>query len=142
MKLAERGAHDFVTACKFKQSVRVAVLRMLKAAITLRRKDVGRNFGDVALLEIIARQRRESIVQFDAAKRVDLAGTERAGLQEFENDLSRPRSSGEPFTAIDAIIAENSAPMKDMGRVMQALFAAGLSEGRFASDLGRASLAG
>ena len=151
MKLAERIEHDFVTAYKSKQTVKVAVLRMLKTAMTNRLKDLG-GLEDTDVLDIIAKQvkqRKESIEQYDAAKRPDLADIERAELAELEAYLPKALTPDELSAAIDAIISgirseTGAATMKDMGRVMQALTAAhkGRYDGRAASELVRAKLAG
>ncbi|MGE4553699.1 MAG: GatB/YqeY domain-containing protein [Desulfovibrionaceae bacterium] len=152
MKLAQRIEHDFVAAYKSKQTVKVAVLRMLKTAMTNREKDVRRELEDADILDLIAKQvkqRKESIEQFDAAKRADLADRERAELAELEGYLPRALTPDELAAAIDALISEiraetGAATMKDMGRVMQALASAhkGRYDGRTASDLVRAKLAG
>ena len=134
-------------AYKAKQTVKVAVLRQLKTAIKNRQIELGRPVEDGEALDIVAKQakqRKESLDQFRAAGRDDLADNEAAELVELEAYLPSQLGPEELERAIDAAIAEvGAAGMQDMGRVMQALLDAnkGRVDGKAASALVRSRLA-
>ena len=146
MKLAQQIEIDFKTAYKAKDTVTVAVLRMLKTAMTNRVKDLGRELEDGEVLDLLAKelkQRKESIEHFDKAGRTELADIERAESAVLETYLPTPLTEEELAVAVDAAVTETGATsMQDMGRVMQALAAAhkGRYDGRAASEIVRSRL--
>ncbi|EPR42239.1 GatB/YqeY family protein [Desulfovibrio sp. X2] len=146
MSLQQTIESDFITAYKARQEIRVAVLRMLKTALKNRQVELLRELGDADVLDVIAKQakqRKESIEQFDAAGRKDLADRERAELEFLEAYLPRQLSDEELAAAVDAAVAEVGASgMKDMGAVMKALMAAhkGQFDGAKASAAVRSKL--
>ncbi len=148
MKLTQQIETDFKTAYKAKDTVKVAVLRMLKTAMTNRVKDLGRELEDGEVLDLVSKevkQRKESIDQFGKANRVDLVAVEEAELAVLETYLPTPLTEDELAAAVDAAVAETGAgSMQDMGRVMQALAAAhkGRYDGRRASEIVRSRLTG
>lgn len=137
---------DYITAYKAKDSVRLAVLRLLKTAAKNRAVEVLRPLSDDDLLEIIARQikqRKESIEQYDKHGRADLAEVERAELVVLQEYMPAPLSESELAAAIDRLVTETGAAgPKDMGKVMQALTLAykGRYDGKKASEAVRARL--
>ncbi|MCM0754311.1 GatB/YqeY domain-containing protein [Desulfovibrio aminophilus] len=146
MALQARIESDFVAAYKAKESVKVAVLRMLKTAIKTRQVELCRPLEDDEILDVIAKQvkqRRESIEQFNAGGRPDLAEKEAAELDELSGYLPKALSDEELAQAVDAAIAALGASgLKDMGRVMQAVMDAhkGQVDGKKASALVRGRL--
>lgn len=146
MALQARIETDFVTAYKAKETVRVAVLRMLKTAIKNRQVELLRPLDDGEILDVIAKQvkqRRESIEQFTSGNRPDLADKEARELEMLVGYLPQALTEAELAAAIDAVVRElGAASLKDMGRVMQAVLEAhkGQVDGKKASELVRARL--
>ncbi|HMM38151.1 MAG TPA: GatB/YqeY domain-containing protein [Desulfovibrio sp.] len=146
MGLQARIESDFVAAYKAKESVKVAVLRMLKTAIKNRQVELCRPLEDGEILDVIAKQvkqRRESIEQFNAGHRPDLAEKEAAELEQLADYLPKALSDEELAAAVDtAIAALGASGLKDMGRVMQAVMEAhkGQVDGKKASALVRGRL--
>jgi uncharacterized protein YqeY len=104
---------------------RLGVIRMALAAIQQREVDERTSLDDVALLGVIEKmikQRRESVEQYRAGGREDLAGKEAAEIEVLGNYLPEPLGEAEIAALIDAAIAESGAKkMQDMGRVMALL---------------------
>ncbi len=133
MSLQKTIESDYIKAYKAKDEVKVAALRMLKAALKNRQVELLRELTDGDVIEIVgrqAKQRKESIEQFDAAGRMDLSSREREELIILEAYLPAQMSDEELAAAIEAAVAEvQASSMKDMGAVMKALMAA--HKGRF-----------
>lgn len=146
MALQARIETDFATAYKAKETVRVAVLRMLKTAIKNRQVELLRPLDDGEILDVIVKQvkqRRESIEQFTSGNRPDLADKEARELEMLTGYLPQTLTEAELAAAIDAVVRELGATsLKDMGRVMQAVLEAhkGQVDGKKASELVRARL--
>lgn len=147
MNLGVRIEHDYIAALKAKRTEEVAVLRMLKAALKNKQVDLRRELSEAEILEVVAKQvkqRQESIEQFRAAKREDLAGLEEREAAILRAYLPVPLNSQELEGIIDdAVRALDASSMKDMGRVMAAILAthAGRVDGKELSALVRAKLA-
>lgn len=76
----------------------------------------------LAILDKMAKQRRESIEQFGKAGRQDLVDSESFELSVIQEFLPQPLTDAEIGALIDAAIAESGAAgMKDMGKVMALL---------------------
>ncbi|MGE4298597.1 MAG: GatB/YqeY domain-containing protein [Desulfovibrionaceae bacterium] len=146
MTLLSQIESDFVAAYKAKDQVKVGVLRMLKTAAKNKQVELMRPLDDGDAMDMLAKQakqRQESIDQFRAAGRDDLADKEAAELVVILAYLPQPLSSQELEAAVDAAIAEQGAKgMQDMGKVMQAIMAAhkGRVDGKALSALVRARL--
>ncbi len=141
MSLSSKLDKDYIEAYKAKETVKVAVLRLLRTAIKNRTKDLGRDLQDDETLDMIAKQvkqRKESIEQFTKAGRTDLAEKEILELDQLKAYMPDALSDEELVQAIAAAISQLSAKgMQDMGRVMQAVLSAhkGQVDGKKASDL-------
>jgi uncharacterized protein YqeY len=133
MSLQKTIEFDYIVAYKAREEVKVAALRMLKAALKNRQVELLRELTDEDVVEIVGRQvkqRKESIEQFEAAGRTDLSARERDELVILEAYLPAQMSDEELAAAIEAAVAEvQASSMKDMGAVMKALMAA--HKGRF-----------
>jgi len=150
MRLSTRIEQDYIAAYKAKDSLRLSVLRLLKTAAKHMLVECRRPGGELsdaelcALLVKQAKQRQDSIEQFRAASRSDLADKEEAELRILQEYLPKPLTPEELDAAISAAIAETGASSsKDMGRVMQKLTSehAGRVDGKSLSSLVRARLA-
>ena len=146
MSLSERIEKDYVTAFKAKKTDEVAVLRMLKAAVKNKQVDLRRELTDSEILDVLAKQvkqRQESIDQFRAAGRIDLAEIEEREHLILRTYLPTALSSIELEEAVALTIQTLGASgMKDMGKVMNAILGehAGRVDGKELSALVRAKL--
>jgi len=146
MSLSERIEKDYVAAFKAKRTDEVAVLRMLKAAVKNKQVELRRELADNEILDVVARQvkqRQESIDQFRAAGRIDLAEIEERELLILRTYLPTALSPAELEEAVTTTIqALGASGMKDMGRVMNAILGeyAGRIDGKELSALVRAKL--
>lgn len=108
-----------------KESERLSGIRMLLAAVKQREVDERITLTDadvVAVLEKLIKQRRDSISQYQAANRQDLADKEQAELALYQTYMPQAMSDEEVNAAIAAAIAgTGAAGMKDMGKVMAEL---------------------
>ena len=140
---------DMVAAMKAKETVRLASLRAIKAAITLAKTAEGAN-GEVdnaAIVKIIqklVKQRKESAQQYTDAGRPELAENELAEAACMEVYLPKQLSEAEVEAELTKIIAEVGASQpSDMGKGMGVATKrlAGLAEGRVISTLVKKLLA-
>ena len=138
-----------VAAMKAKETVKLASLRAIKAAITLAKTAEGAN-GEVdnaAIVKIIqklVKQRKESAQQYTDAGRPELAENELAEAACMEVYLPKQLSEAEVEAELTKIIAEVGASQpSDMGKVMGVATKrlAGLAEGRVISTLVKKLLA-
>jgi uncharacterized protein YqeY len=150
MNLSARIEQDYIAVYKAKDGLRLSVLRLVKTAaknMLVELKRPGGELSDAELCAVLvkqAKQRQDSIEQFRAASRHDLADKEEAELRVLQDYLPKPLSQEELETAVSAAIAETGASSpKDMGRVMQMLTTeyAGRVDGKNLSGLVRARLA-
>lgn len=148
MSLETRLSADIAAAMKARDTVRLSTFRMLKTALTTKSIEKGRALEPAEELQVVGalvKQRRDSIEQFLAGQRPDLAAKEQAEIEVLET-LLPPAASDEDITAaVDADVGETGATSaKDMGRVMKAVMArlAGkTADGRKVNEAVRARLA-
>ena len=149
MSLEQKLTADIVSAMKAKDTTRLTALRMLKTALTNRSIERGRALEaseDQQVVAMLVKQRRDSIDQFTAGNRLDLAEKERAEIAVLETYLPPAASDADIAAAVEEALAETWAGRaKDMGRVMNAALArlAGkTADGKKVNDAVRARLAG
>ena len=122
MTLKERITEDMKAAMRAKDAPRLSAIRLLLAAMKQREVDERVQLADadvIAIVEKLIKQRRESITQFEAAARKDLADGERFELGVLSAYLPQQLGDAEVAAAIAAAVAEaGAAGVKDMGRVM------------------------
>ena len=101
---------------------RLGVIRMITSAIKQREVDERITLDDaqvMSVLEKMIKQRKESLVQFQAGNRQDLVDKEAAEITLLQGYLPSPLSDAELDGLInDAIAASGAASIKDMGKVM------------------------
>jgi len=122
MTLKERITEDMKTAMRSGEKDRLAVIRLLQAAIKQREVDERITLDDAqvtSVLEKMVKQRKESIVAFEKGARADLVAKETAEIAILQPYLPAQMSE----TELDALIAEaiastGAATIKDMGKVM------------------------
>lgn len=122
MNLKDRIAEDMKSAMRAKDTPRLETIRMLRAAIQRREVDEQAALDDDAVLAVIEKQikqARDSIEQFRAGNRDDLADKEQASVAILSEYLPEPLSDEELDGLIrEAITNTGAESMKDMGRVM------------------------
>jgi uncharacterized protein len=122
MTLKERITEDMKTAMRAKDAERLSAIRLLQAAIKQREVDERIQLDDTQVLAVIEKmnkQRRDSIEQYTAAGRQDLANRERFELDLLQSYMPQPLSEEEVAGLIDAAIADvQPTGPKDMGKVM------------------------
>lgn len=137
--LKSRIADDMRSAMRAGEKERLGAIRLLLAAIKQVEVDTRESLSDpqvIAVLDKLAKQRRESIQQYEAAKRDDLAAKERFELDLIEGYLPDALSETEIEQIIDDAVEQTAASsMKDMGKVMAIIKAK--AQGR--ADMGAVS---
>ena len=139
MSLKARLVEDMKTAMKSGEKDRLGVIRLVNAAIKQREVDERIQLDDaqvLAVMEKMLKQRRDSVAQYTAANRMDLADVETYEIGVIEAYLPAKLSDAEVAALVDAAIAESGAAgPKDMGKVM------GLAKTKAAgrADMGKVS---
>jgi uncharacterized protein YqeY len=122
MALKDRIAEDMKAALKSGERDRLSALRLVHAAIRQREIDDRNPLDDagvIAVLEKMRKQRRESLAQYEAAGREDLAAVERGEIAVIESYLPKPLGAEELAAAIErAIAATGASGPADLGKVM------------------------
>ena len=128
MTLKDRITDDMKDAMRAKAAARLSTIRLLLAAIKQREVDERKALSDadvVAVIDRMVKQRRDSIAQFDAGNRPDLANAERAEIVVLEAYLPKRMSDAEIDAAVDRAVADARAGGASgaalMGKVMAAL---------------------
>ena len=128
MNLKDRITADMKDAMRAKAAARLSAIRLLLAAIKQCEVDERKTLSDtdvVAVIDKMVKQRKDSITQFDAGNRPDLADVERAELAILTAYLPQRMSDAEIDSAIDAAIASARAGggvgAALMGKVMASL---------------------
>ena len=122
MSLKLRINEDMKTAMRARDSARLAAIRLLMAAI--KQKEVDErieldNAAVIAIIEKMLKQRKDSITQFEAGKRQDLADAEKFEVAVLMAYMPQALSAAEVEAIVAAAVAESgaSAP-SDMGKVI------------------------
>jgi len=122
MSLKERITEDMKSAMRSGDKERLATIRLILAAIKQKEVDERIALDDVQTLGIIekmVKQRKESIVQFEAGGRADLVAKENAELVVLTAYQPAQLSEAEIDALIAAAIAATgAASIKDMGKVV------------------------
>lgn len=148
--LNEQIMNDLKEAMKQKDQAAMTTLRALKSAIKYAAIEKVGADGELPDIDAIAvvrkqiKQRRDSVDQFTAGGRPDLAATESAEISVLERYLPAALSDAETEALVASVIAELGASSKqDMGRVMKALQdrSAGRADGKILSQLVAKALA-
>jgi uncharacterized protein YqeY len=128
MSLETQLNADIAAAMKARDTVRLSTFRMLKTALTNRNIEKGRALDPAEELQVVAslvKQRRDSIEQFTAGNRLDLAEREQAEIAVLETLLPPAASDADIAAAVEQAVTDTGATgPKDMGKVMKAVMAA------------------
>lgn len=141
MSLEGRISDDVKQAMRDKNAVARDTLRMVQSDLKNRRIELQKDLVDDDVLAILARNvktRLDSVTQYEAAERPELAAKERAEIAVIEGYLPEKMSDDDARAAVQSAITESgAASMKDMGLVMKVLMAKhkGLIDGKTAQGL-------
>lgn len=148
MSLTDTLGADIARAMKAKDATTLTALRMLKTALTNRSIEKSRALDAAEELQVVnalVKQRRDSIEQFEAAGRHELAAKEKAEIAVLDAYLPPSATDEELTAAVDAAVtATGAASAKDMGKVMKAVMSALAGktvDGKRVNELVRAKLA-
>lgn len=112
-------------AMRAKDAPRLGAIRLLQAAIKQREVDERIELDDTQVIEAIEKmlkQRRDSISQYEAANRHDLADVEKFEVSVLQSYLPQPLTEAEIVELLDKAIADTGASgVKDMGKVVAAV---------------------
>jgi uncharacterized protein YqeY len=122
MSLKTRINEDMKTAMKARETARLGAIRLLMAA--MKQKEVDERIelddaGVVAVIEKMLKQRKDSITQYEAAKRQDLADAEKFEVEVLMAYMPAGLSAEEVAAIVAAAVAESGAKgPADMGKVI------------------------
>ena len=148
MSLKQQLVEDMKAAMKSGDKHSLGVIRLVNAAIKQKEVDERIELDDaavIAVLDKMVKQRRDSVTQYEAAARVDLAEIEQAEIGVIERYLPAKLGEAEIQAAIAAAIAETGAAgPADIGKLMGALKPklAGQADMGLVSKLVKQALAG
>ncbi|MBC3889148.1 GatB/YqeY domain-containing protein [Acetobacterium paludosum] len=146
MALKDQLQADLKTAMKEKDKVRKSTITMIRAAILQVEKDEKVELTDEQILEIIAKQlkqRRDSLTEFEKAKRDDLIQQAHEEIKVITSYLPTQLTIDEIRVIVNETIQETGAiDAKDMGKIMGALMPKikGRADGKLVNQVVRESL--
>jgi len=125
MTLKQQLTDDMKASMKAGDKATLGVIRLVNAAIKQREVDERIELDDAAVLAVLekmVKQRKDSVSQYEAAQREDLAAIERAEIEVIQRYLPEKLGEAEIQAAIDAAIAQTGASgPADMGKLMGVL---------------------
>ena len=148
MTLKERITEDMKAAMRAKEAAKLGAIRLLLAAIKQKEVDERVELDEAgvnAVIEKLVKQRKDSVTQYEAANRQDLADVEKAEIAILAAYLPEKMSAEETAAAVAAAVAETGAKgPTDMGKLMAVLKPrlAGKADMAEVSKLVKAALAG
>lgn len=123
--LLARLSADLTSAMRARDQETLDALRMLKTALTNKRVELTRELDEPEALQVVTalvKQRRDSITQFAAAGRQELADKEQREATILERYLPAALDRSALSALIDEAVRESGATSpRDMGKVMKAL---------------------
>ena len=125
MTLKETLSEDMKSAMRAKDSEKLATIRLINAAIKQREVDERIELGDdqvLAVIEKMIKQRKDSITQFEAGGRQDLADKEKSEITVLAAYMPAQMSEAEVQAEVAAAVTQAGASgPQDMGKVMAVL---------------------
>jgi uncharacterized protein YqeY len=122
MSLKEQITNDMKAAMRAKEAGKLATIRLILAEIKRKEVDEQIELNDqqtVAIVEKMIKQRKDSITQFEAGNRPDLAEIEKAELEVLTAYMPAGLSDEEIAAEVAAAVAASGAAgPQDMGKVM------------------------
>ncbi|KRG85767.1 MULTISPECIES: GatB/YqeY domain-containing protein [Stenotrophomonas] len=148
MSLKQQLTDDMKAAMKGGDKHSLGVIRLINAAIKQKEVDERIELDDaavIAVLDKMVKQRKDSVTQYEAANREDLAKVERDEIVVIERYLPAKLGEAEILAAINAAITETGASSAaDIGKLMGVLkpLLAGQADMGLVSKLVKQALAG
>jgi len=125
LSLKQQITEDMKSAMRAKETARLGAIRLLLAAMKQKEVDERVELSDADVLAIIdkmLKQRRDSITQYEAAGRQELADVEKFEISVLQTYMPQQMSEVEVAAAIaQAVVASGAAGVQDMGKVMTIL---------------------
>ena len=125
MSLKQQITEDMKTAMRARDTARLGAIRLLLAAMKQREVDERIELSDadvIAIIEKMIKQRRDSISQFEAANRQELADAERFEITVLQAYMPQAMSEAEVAAAVDEAVAASGAKSpQEMGKVIALL---------------------
>ena len=125
MSLKAQITEDMKAAMRAKDAARLSAIRLLLAAMKQREVDERVELSDADILSIIEKmlkQRRDSVTQFEAGRRQDLADVEKFEIGVLSGYMPQQLTEAEIAAEVAAAVAAVGAKaMQDMGKVMALL---------------------
>jgi uncharacterized protein YqeY len=122
MSLKQQINDDMKTAMRARETARLGTIRLLLAAMKQREVDERIELTDADVLSIIdkmIKQRRDSISQFEAAGRNELADAEKFEVSVLQGYMPQPMTEAEIAAAVaEAIVASGAKSPQEMGKVI------------------------
>ncbi len=146
MTLLEQINHDMIAATKNNEPLLRDVLRLVKTGVKNKEISLGHELSDPEVVEVISKevkQRQESITQFEAANRQELADREIAEIAVLKKYLPEQLDEAAILALVkEAVASTGATAMSDMGKVMAALLpqVKGKADGSLVSRLVREQL--
>jgi len=147
-ELKHRVTEDMKNAMRARETARLGAIRLLLAALKQREVDERKELTDadvVAVIDKMLKQRRDSISQYEAAGRQDLADAEKFEVTVLEAYMPQGASPEEIAAAVAAAVTQSGAAgPQDMGKVMAIVkpLLAGRADMAAVSQLVKAKLSG
>src|SRR5512143_2117938 len=149
MTLRQKLDEDLKAALRAKEDLRLQVIRGVKSAVRYREVEGEKAvvLDEAGILQVIGseiKKRRDSVEQYRAGRREDLATKEEAEIAILQGYLPAQLSPEELARKVDEVIGKVGAKgPKDMGAVMKALMpeVQGRADGKAVSELGKQKLA-
>ncbi len=125
MSLKAKITEDMKAAMRAKDAPRLSAIRLLLAAMKQREVDERIELADgdiLAIIEKMLKQRRDSVTQYEAGGRQDLADVEKFEIGVLSEYMPQQLSEAEVAAEVAAAVAAAGAKgMQDMGKVMAVL---------------------
>jgi uncharacterized protein YqeY len=148
MGLKESLDQDLKAAMRERAQLKLDTIRMLKSAIKYREIELMKPLDDAGIQGVIAsevKRRRDSVEQYKAGNRQDLADKEEAEIAILQGYLPQQLTADEVKAKVEEAVKKVGAQgPKDMGAVMKALMpeVQGRADGKVVSELVKARLSG
>jgi uncharacterized protein YqeY len=147
-ELKHRVTEDMKNAMRARETARLSAIRLLLAALKQREVDERKEMSDadvVAVIDKMLKQRRDSIGQYEAAGRQDLADAEKFEVTVLEAYMPQGASAEEIAATVATAVTQSGATgPQDMGKVMAIVkpLLAGRADMAAVSQLVKARLTG
>ncbi len=146
MSLEERLADEMRSALRSRDTLRLSVIRMARAAVKNKEIEERKKLDDSTIVKVISglvKKGEESLVHFQQASRIELIEKQEKELEILRSFLPQQLSKDKILTLVDEAIKEtNALEMKDLGKVMKSLMPkiSGRADGKVVNQMVREKL--